>query len=438
MAELKRTDLSVRAERAVLMQAFRSERRQLAQVSMEELRSLAGAARAYVVGEISQPRLRPDGATYLGRGKVQELKALCHRVEADIVICDDDLTPAQVSNLESALDTKVVDRSELILDIFAQHARTRQAKLQVELAQLEYAFPRLKKMWSHLDRVAGGAVAGGIGVRGPGEKQLEVDRRLVQKKIYDLKKELEKIERRRERMVQGRAEQFTTLALVGYTNAGKSSLMNALTGAGVSVRDRLFETLDTRTRQWTLPGGKPVMISDTIGFVRKLPHHLVASFHATLQEAHDADLLLHVADAANPTAEAQIDAVRLVLDEIGCGEKPCLLVLNKIDAVPDALVLPLLRQKAQQAVCVSAHTGEGLPELSGLAQRFVDLTQVEFTVEAGVGNGKLFALLYEKGQVLEHTYHDDVARLRVRAPQGLAGVIESMGGRARAVASLDA
>ncbi len=431
MVDLRRTELSVRAERAILVQVRRAGDQELADASLEELRNLARNAYATVVGEITQARPRPDPVTYLGKGKVRQLASLCGRHEADIVICDDDLKPAQVKKLETALGTKVVDRSELILDIFAQHARTRQAKLQVELAQLEYAFPRLRKMWTHLDRTAGGTLGGGIGVRGPGEKQLEMDRRLVQKKISDLSKELSKIEEHRRRMIKDRREQFATIALVGYTNAGKSSLMNSLTEAGVSVRDRLFETLDTRTRQWTLPDGRCVMLSDTVGFIRKLPHHLVASFHATLEEAREADLLLHVADTSCPTVETQIEAVRDVLKETGCGGKPVLLVLNKTDALNDPLLLPLLRRMAEDAVCVSALTGEGLPELARRIEEFLDRGQVELTVEVGVGNGRLFSLLYEKGKVLDRSYRDGMAQVRVRIPESLMGAIESLGGRPR-------
>jgi len=429
MVELKRTDLAVQAERAVLAQVYPGRQQAFAEASLAELRSLATTARAKIVGELTQARDRADAGTYVGKGKLTELARLSRRVKADLVICDDDLKPAQVKNLESALDLKVIDRSELILDIFATHARTRQAKLQVELAQLEYAFPRLKRMWSHLDRTAGGTIAGGIGVRGPGEKQLEVDRRLVQKRIQDLTRELEKIQRRRERMVRQRADRFTTLTLVGYTNVGKSTLMNALTGAGVPVRDRLFETLDTRTRQWNLPDGRQVLLSDTVGFIRKLPHHLVTCFHATLEEALGADLLLHVVDASSPWAEAQIDAVEEVLREIGCSGQKVLVVLNKIDQLADRLRLPPLLKKAGEAVCVSAVTGEGLQQLAERIQEFLDRGQVELIVEAAAGNGKLLALLYENGVVLDRAYGSATATVRARVPADLVGVIRSLGGR---------
>ncbi len=449
MVELNRTGLSVGGEQAVLIQVANSRspfsETDGAEDSMEELRSLARTANAEIVGEMVQRRPRIDRRFYLGRGKVQELARLCRRSRAEVVICDDDLSPAQVKNLETALGTKVVDRSELILDIFARHARTRQAKLQVELAQLEYALPRLKKMWTHLDRMAGTIPGGGIGVRGPGEKQLEVDRRLCQKRIHDLKKALAKIERRRRLTAQQRNDKFTTVALVGYTNAGKSTLMNALTGAGVSVREGLFETLDTRTRQWLLSDGRRVMLSDTVGFIRKLPHHLIASFEATLEEAREADLLLHVADAANRAAEAQIDAVTEVLREIGCADKPALLVLNKIDALSgsktlggEVFRLPLLRRKSEGSVCISALTGDGLDTLVRQVEQFLDQREVELTVEAALGSGKLLSLLHREGIVLDRTYNGNGTagaasrgtwRVRVKVPRSLMGPIQSLGGK---------
>jgi GTP-binding protein HflX len=255
----------------------------------------------------------------------------------------------------------------------------------------------------------------------------------VQRRISELKDELSKIERHRRRMAQGRAEQFFSAALVGYTNAGKSTLLNALTGAQVSVKDRLFETLDTRTRQWALPDGREVMLSDTVGFIRKLPHHLVASFHATLEEARDADLLLHVADVSSPTAESQIEVVHEVLEEVECADKPRVLVLNKMDQLDDALRVPLLRQKAPESFTVSALSGVGLRQLAACVQQILDSRQVELTVETAAGNGKLISLLHEKGKVLHTSYRDGTAQMRVMVPQSLAGVITSLGGQTRAV-----
>ncbi len=435
MVDLKRTDLTVQAERAILIQVYNNTQRDLADTAMDELRDLAHTAHANVVEEVRQTRQNPDPRSYMGSGKVEEVARLCKAHDIEIVICDDDLKPAQVKHLEGHLDTKVVDRSELILDIFAQHAKTQQAKLQVELAQLEYAFPRLKKMWTHLDRLAGGTIGGGIGVRGPGEKQLEVDRRLVQKRISDLKDELEQIEKRHEQEAHDRADRFTTVALVGYTNAGKSTLMNTLTEADVSTEDQLFETLDTRTRQWELPDGRSVMLSDTVGFIRKLPPHLVSSFRATLEEARTADLLLHVCDASAPTAEDQIDSVNEVLDEIGCGDLPMWLILNKTDKLDDSSRLPLLRQKCDHCLTTSALHGDGCDALAGEVQDFLDDSYVELSVETGVGNGRLFSFLYENGVVMERNYEGDHAYFHVKVPENLTGVIKSMGGQTEPIAA---
>jgi GTP-binding protein HflX len=432
MADLRRTDLRLRAEQAILVQVASHLDKSEADETFEELENLSRTAGAVVVGRVRQQRSRPDPRHYLGKGKLEELRQLCGELNPDVVICDDELRPAQVRALESALDIKVVDRSEVILDIFAGHARTDQAKLQVELAQLEYEFPRLKKIWSHLDRTAGGSLGGpaggGIGVRGPGEKQLESDRRIVQKRIHDLKKELDTIERRRHTTAADRHETFPAVALVGYTNAGKSSLMNALTGAGVSVRDRLFETLDTRTRAWKLPNGRQAVLSDTVGFVRKFPHHLAASFHATLEEAREADLLLHVVDASKRDAGQEIRAVNTVLEDIDCLHKPTIYVLNKMDLVRDAAEVAIIRKLVEQVICTSAVTGQGLDELAQRVCEHLEVGQAELIVRAGVSNGRLISLLHKTGQVLDQRCTDETLELRVRISPHFAGIIRSLGG----------
>ena len=277
---------------------------------LAEIAGLATTAGTEIVGELIQRRQSMAAATAIGKGKVDELAMLVENHEADVVVFDNDLSPAQTRNLEKASKVKVIDRTELILDIFASNARTLESRLAVELAQLEYSLPRLKRMWTHLSRIKMG-----VGMRGPGEKQLEVDRRLVEKRISDLKKELEVILRRKERQVASRRD-VMTVSLVGYTNAGKSTLMNALTEADVLAEDKLFATLDTRTRRWHLPNWGPILLSDTVGFIRNLPHRLIASFKATLEEARQADLLLHVADGSNPAVYQQIKAVYEVLKEI--------------------------------------------------------------------------------------------------------------------------
>ena len=421
MAESKHEDMSLRAERAVLAQVILPHTPYDADETLDELENLARTAGALVLGNVRQKRAKVDAKSYLGKGKVEELKELCASTNADVVIADDQLTPAQVRHLESELNVKVVDRSEVILDIFAAHASTVQAQLQVELAQLQYQFPRLKRMWTHLDRTVGGTAAGpaggGIGVRGPGERQLEVDRRLVEHRILDLKHKLEDIATRRHTMVTGRTARFYSVALVGYTNAGKSSLMNALTDAGVSVADRLFETLDTRTRQWKLPDGTEMMLSDTVGFVRKFPPHLAASFHATLEEAHEADLLLHVIDASRHDSEQEVYAVNMALKEVGCDKKPTLFVLNKVDLVDDLSELPLVRKLMGDVVCTSAVTGAGLDELRQRVLCIFQERQAEFVVHAGAGDGRLIAFLHENTRVLEQTYKDTaLADARAHGP----------------------
>ncbi|MHC5100713.1 MAG: GTPase HflX, partial [Planctomycetota bacterium] len=303
--EKVRDQLKVHQERAILVGVILKRKEKTSNDDvLGELTALAESAGAVVVDRFIQKMGRVSAATYIGSGKAKMLAERVDAKEADVVIFDNDLSPAQIRELEKIVECKVLDRSELILDIFATRARTHQAKLQVELAQLEYTYPRLTRMWSHLDTVAGAGGAGGvgavggIGTRGTGEKQLEIDRRLVNKRITELKRNIAAIDKRKIREIDGRSD-FYTISLVGYTNAGKSTLMNALTDAGVFVQDQLFATLDTRTRKWQVDAGVEVLLSDTVGFVSKLPHHLVASFKATLEETINADLLLHVVDASS-------------------------------------------------------------------------------------------------------------------------------------------
>ena len=325
--------------------------------SLAELALLADTAGATVVGSITQRRGTIHPATFIGKGKVGEVNELAAGNNADVVIFDDDLSPAQVRNLEKALTRKVIDRSELILDIFARRARTRESRLQVELAQLEYTLPRLTGMWKHLERQAGG-----IGTRGPGETQLETDRRMVREKIARLKQELSGVERERETQRRRRRNEFRT-ALVGYTNAGKSTLFNALTRASVFVEDRLFATLDATTRQMVSRDREIALVTDTVGFIRKLPHHLVASFHSTLVEAIECDLLLHVVDASDGDFRERITAVEQVLETIVAAPRETRLVFNKIDLVDDDETLAALRVDYPTSFQVSARTGAGIDEL---------------------------------------------------------------------------
>ncbi len=397
MVELKRTDLSVRAERAILLHTILHNDKNSVD-SLAELMSLAKTAGAKVLDSVVQRRKKIDPSLYLGKGKVSQLAELCKDKEIDVVICDDDLAPAQVSNLEKVIDTKVIDRSELILDIFAARAKTAQAKLQVELAQLEYTRPRLKRMWSHLSRIEGG-----IGTRGPGEKQLEVDKRLVSKRVLTLKKRLEQIEKRRKHQAKSRKE-HTTVSLVGYTNAGKSTLMNRLTDAGVFVEDKLFATLDTKTSLCELGNGKKVILSDTVGFIKKLPHHLITSFEATLEEVRWADFLLHVVDASSPDVIEQVAAVNNVLKELDCEKKPIIMVLNKADVLKDSSIITFFRSKYDNIVTISALTGQDIEKLRREMVSFADMGSTEIKLECGVSNGKLLAYIYENSRVLNRTF----------------------------------
>jgi GTPase len=387
---------------------------------LEELSGLAETAGAEVVAGVVQRRDQPDQTTYLGKGKITELKRLAEMHDADMVIFDNDLSPSQTRNLEKALEVKVLDRSELILDIFARNARTYEARLAVELAQLEYSLPRLKRLWTHLSRQTMG-----VGMRGPGEKQLEVDRRLAERRIHELKMELNKIERRKEREVASRNSM--TVSLVGYTNAGKSTLMNALTNAGVEAVDKLFATLDTRTRRWMLPGWGPVLLSDTVGFIRDLPHHLIASFRATLEETRQADLLLHVADASNPSVLDQVSSVYKVLRELGIDEKDTLLVLNKIDRPGARDRLDSILDRYPNAIPISAATREGFAAMSMAASKALTHGFVELEVRLLPSDGKTAAWLSQISEVLSKQYDNDYVHVRCRIPASHAGRLVSFG-----------
>src|SRR5688572_21084833 len=368
-----RANPRAQGERAVL--AGRSARGARAGAELTELRLLAETAGASVAAEVLQRRGTVRASTFLSKGKIDEVRELAEEFRASLLLMDDDLSPAQARNLEEDLKLKVVDRSGLILDIFARRARTREARLQVELAQLEYLLPRLTRMWAHLSRLGGG-----IGTRGPGETQLEVDRRRVRERIAKLKRELEGVVRERRVQRKGRKACYK-VSLVGYTNAGKSTLFNALTRSKVYVEDQLFATLDPTTRVFATAAGARVLLTDTVGFIRKLPSHLVASFRATLEEVTEADLLLHVVDAAETKPQAHIDAVESVLEEIGALHRPRLLVFNKIDSVEDEVVLMGLRARYPGAMFVSALTREGIQELREESVR-------KLLSEHGVGRAK--------------------------------------------------
>jgi len=428
LKEPKQTRRSVVRERAVLVEVIcDAEGERVHRDRLDELRRLAEAAGARVVGTVTQRRRRIHPGTYIGRGKVEQLRVLCRQEGADVIIFDNDLSPAQVRNLEAETGVKTLDRSELILDIFASRARTREARLQVELAQLEYTYPRLRRMWTHLSRMEGG-----IGTRGPGETQLETDRRLVRRRIRDLRRRLAAIDARKEREVASRRDHLT-VGLVGYTNAGKSSLLNALTGARVYVADQLFATLDTRTRAWALPFGLTVLLSDTVGFIRDLPHHLIASFKATLEEAVHADLLLHVVDASTDHIREDIEAVERVLEEIGCRDKPQVLVLNKMDRVRNRSWVDLVCRLRPGVVLTSATRGEGLDRLAEVVVERLMGPVRRVTVRAHAGDGRLLGWLHRHAEVEAERAEDGAVVRTVRLPERLLETVRRLAGDGAAV-----
>lgn len=390
--------------------------------SLEELERLAETAGAKVVRKFTQQLRSVTPATLMGRGKVDEIQSCLGELQPDLVIVDEDLTPAQQRNLESAFRIRVIDRSQLILDIFAQRARSNEGKLQVELAQLEYLLPRLTRQWTHLSRLGGG-----IGTRGPGETQLEVDRRRIRERISYLRRRLKTVERTRTLQRKERDEvPFATVALVGYTNAGKSTLMNALTHAGVLVEDKLFATLDPTIRSLRLPSGDKVMVADTVGFINKIPHSLVEAFKSTLQEVRSADLLLHLIDMANPLFEEQIQVIEDVLKEIGAGEIPSILVPNKIDVVGPVPVQQL-KSRAVEGVCpISALSGAGIDRLLELIDTILDRDKEQFRACFASSQGGLLSLLRERGRILKESYEGDHIHVTALVNPKLAGQMRKL------------
>lgn len=387
--------------------------------SLRELERLARTAGVEPVTTLHQNVRHISPATYIGKGKVEELKETAKAHGATVVLIDENLSPGQQRTLTERLDVKVLDRSQLILDIFAARARSLEGKLQVELAQLEYMLPRLTRAWTHLSRLGGG----GVGTRGPGETQLEVDRRRVREKIVRLKRRISEVERTRELHRKERADvPYVTIALVGYTNAGKSTLMNALTDAGVLVEDKLFATLDPTVRRLDLPGGARALLVDTVGFIHRLPHQLIEAFKSTLEEVRRADLLMHVVDATNPEAEQQIAIVERVLDEIGAGATPTILAWNKIDRAGATPPRDVADHAPIVAVAsISAATGRGLPELLAEIERWLDRERVRIEVSIPASRGDLLALVHRAAKVLSEHYEDGAARVTALVTPKLAG-----------------
>lgn len=405
----------------------RSAARHQADEHLEELARLADTAGATVVGTLTQNLDRPHPATYLGSGKVEELRALIQSLNATLVIFDDELTPAQGKNIEEVVHTRVMDRAELILDIFATRARSSEARMQVEVAQLEYMLPRLTRMWTHLEKMRGG-----IGMRGPGETQLETDRRLIQHRIRVLKERLGDVERAREVQRQQRKLHFR-VALVGYTNAGKSSVLRSMANdREVFVEDRLFATLDPLTREVEIGDGYAALLTDTVGFIRKLPHHLVASFRATLAEAKEADLLLHVIDASHPAWEEHRDVVDGVLADLGLSERPMRYVMNKMDALsPDEA--QALRERvgnlSPQSIFASALDPSGLDDVRSMLRDAMRRQRPLLEIRIPAANGRLLAELHREGEVLDQRTDEDMMVVRARLDERAIGRLRHAGAR---------
>jgi GTPase len=423
---------ALRLERVVLIGVWTEGTLAGAENSLRELSRLAETAGSVVLDGLVQRRGRPDPATYLGSGKAAELAALVMATGADTVICDNELTPGQLRRLEGVVKVKVIDRTALILDIFAQHARSKEGKTQVELAQLQYLLPRLRGWGESLSRQAGGRVAGGggIGTRGPGETKIETDRRRIRARTAKLRRQIAEMSVGREvQRGQRRRREIPAVAIAGYTNAGKSSLLNRLTGAGVLVDDSLFATLDPSVRRARTPSGRWFTLTDTVGFVRHLPHQLVEAFRSTLEEVAQADLILHVVDGSDADPQAQMSAVREVLAEIGAADVPEIVVINKADTA-DPVEVKGLEAKERGCVVVSARTGAGIEDLLAAVDARLPRRDQEIRVLVPYGRGDLVARAHEEGEVLAVRHAAEGTELTARVPPGLAAELTgAMGAR---------
>ena len=395
--------------------------------SMDELEALVQTAGGSVNGRILQNKKTPDPRTFIGEGKVQELKELIEAEECDLAVFDNELSPSQTRALEDDLGVHVIDRAQLILDIFAQRARTREGRLQVELAQYKYMLPRLTGMWTHLVRQTASGGSSPIGTRGPGETQLETDRRHIRRKIQKLEEELSDVRRVRDTQRRKREKNnIAVVALVGYTNAGKSTLLNRLTDSDIPANDRLFDTLDTTTRRLLLAPGQEVLLSDTVGFIRKLPHHLIEAFKATLEELKYADVLLHVIDVSNPEYELQTEVVRRLIDELGASSTPVIDVYNKADACPVPSMIP----RGDTAVAISAKTGEGTDVLTEKIAEILGRGKKRVSLKIPYSDAGLADLLHSQAEITELEYREDCIQVE-------AVIKPELWGRVRAYASGD-
>jgi GTP-binding protein HflX len=422
----------LRLERVVLVGVWTEGSAADADASLAELAALAETAGSEVLEGLIQRRDKPDPATYIGSGKAAELRQLVIATEADTVICDGELSPAQLNALEKVVKVKVIDRTALILDIFAQHATSREGKAQVELAQMQYMLPRLRGWGESMSRQAGGRAGGsggGVGTRGPGETKIETDRRRIRERMSKLRREIKEMKQVRDTQRSRRRESdVPSIAIVGYTNAGKSSLLNALTGAGVLVENALFATLEPTTRRGEFDDGRPFVLTDTVGFVRHLPTQLVEAFRSTLEEVVDADLLVHVVDGSDVNPLAQIEAVRQVIGEVQADHHappaPELLVVNKIDAAAD-LTLAQLRRLLPGAAFVSAHTGDGLDRLRTRLGELVEPREVTVDVTIPYSRGDLVSRLHDEGRIDATEHNQDGTRIKARVPAALAAAVDA-------------
>lgn len=419
----------LRLERVVLVGVWTEGTAAQADAAMEELGKLAETAGSEVCDALIQRRDKPDAATYIGSGKTNELKDVIAATGADTVICDGELTPGQLLALEKAVNVKVIDRTALILDIFAQHATSREGKAQVSLAQMEYMMPRLRGWGEALSRQAGGRAGtnGGVGLRGPGETKIETDRRRIRERMAKLRRDIKGMKQSRDtKRHRRRATPVPSIAIAGYTNAGKSSLLNRLTGAGVLVQNALFATLDPTTRRADLPDGRAVVFTDTVGFVRHLPTQLVEAFRSTLEEVVDSELLLHVVDGSDPFPLRQIEAVRTVVNDVveeqNADQPRELVVVNKIDAA-DPVVLTELHHALPDAVFVSAVTGEGIEDLRERVTQIIASGDTELTLDIPYSRGDVVSRVHAEGAILDETHTESGTRLHVRLPSSVAGEV---------------